>query len=52
MEQESETPLLYGTLKRVGYKLALVAHVAFIITALSGTVILLAVLLISNSALL
>lgn len=45
MEQESETPLLYNTVKRVGYKLALVAHLAFITLAIAGTAILMAVLL-------
>lgn len=48
MEQESETPLLYNTIKRVGYKVALAAHVLFIAVALIGTVILLAVLLITR----
>lgn len=45
MEQESETPILYNTVKRVEYKLALAAHAIFITIALIGTVILLAVLL-------
>ena len=45
MEHESETPLLYSTVKRVGYKLALAAHIIFITTALIGTIMLLAVLL-------
>lgn len=49
MEQESETPLLYTTVKRVGYKLALAAHAFFITVALIGTVILLVVLLIGNT---
>lgn len=48
MEQESETPLLYNTLKRVMYKLALATHVVFITAALIGTVMLLAVLLINT----
>ena len=45
MEQESDASLSYSTLKRAGYKLALAAHVIFIILALTGTVILLTVLL-------
>lgn len=45
MEQESETPLLYTTVKRVGYKLALAAHITFITMSLVGAAILLAVLL-------
>jgi len=44
MEQESETPLLYSTVKRVGYKLALMAHAVFITLAIIGTVTLLTVL--------
>jgi len=48
MEQESETPLLYTTVKRVGYRLALAAHAVFISIALIGTVILLAVLLLGT----
>lgn len=45
MEQESETPLLYNTVKRVGCKLVLVAHAVFIAVALIGAAVLLAVLL-------
>ena len=48
MEQESETPLLYNTVRRVGYKLVLAAHVAFISIALFGTIILLIVLLLEK----
>ncbi|HEX6258311.1 MAG TPA: hypothetical protein VFZ48_02450 [Candidatus Saccharimonadales bacterium] len=48
MEQESETPLLYNTVKRVGHKLVLVAHAIFVALALAGTVVLLAILLASN----
>ncbi len=47
MEQEPESPLLYSTVKRAGYNLALVAHVVFIAGAIIGTVILMAVLLFS-----
>lgn len=47
MEQESETPLLYTTPKRVGYRLALAAHAIFIALAFIGTAVLLAVLLLS-----
>lgn len=46
MEQESETPLLYSTLRRAGYKLVLVIHAFFIIIATVGAVILMAALLI------
>lgn len=46
MEQESENPLLYTTLKRVGYKLVLVTHALFIGAAIIGSIILLAILLI------
>ena len=37
MEQESETPLLYDTLRRVGYGLRLAVHFLFILVAF-GTV--------------
>jgi hypothetical protein len=49
MEQESETPLLYSTVKRVGYKLTLAAHVVFIALTLAGIVTLLTILLIGNT---
>lgn len=48
MEQESETSLLYSTLRRVGYKLVLTVHVIFITLAILGAVILLAALLIGS----
>lgn len=50
MEQEPESPILYDTIKRVGYSLALVTHAIFITIALIGAVILLAALLISSTS--
>jgi hypothetical protein len=48
MEQEPESPPLYITVKRVGYKLALAAHAVFIASALVGTVVLLAALVVNS----
>jgi hypothetical protein len=48
MEQEPERPILYGTVKRVGYKLVLAAHIVFIVTAFIIVTTLLAILLISQ----
>lgn len=46
MEQESETPLLYDTLRRIGYKLSLVAHAIFMASALIGIAFLLTTLVV------
>lgn len=50
MEQEPESPILYTTVKRVGYKLVLAAHIIFIITAITGAVVLLGALALSALA--
>lgn len=45
MEQEPTSPELYGTVKRVGFNLALAAHAIFILLALVGAAALLWLLL-------
>lgn len=48
MEQEPDSPILYNTLRRVGYKLAIATHAIFILVAATGTVILLITLLLNR----
>jgi hypothetical protein len=46
MEQEPDSPILYNTLRRVGYNLAIATHAVFIVISIVGAVVLVTALLI------
>lgn len=46
MEQEPDSPILYNTLRRVGYNLAIAAHAVFIVISMVAAIILMTALLI------